>query len=345
MNVFKSALKYLGLLVVAIVVVAFFLPAKATASRQINIKASPELVFALLNGFQRFNEFSPWFQYDPKAKYSWSGPTTGVGAKMSWTSEHPRVGNGSQEIIALEANKSVTTRLQFDAPADTIARWTLDAADGGTRVNWTLEGDAGLNPIGRWFGVFIDRMIGPDFESGLARLKAVAEAEAAKPVVPAATLEVLSDVAPLDIAYVSLRSEMDVAKIGNLLGSNYALIGDFLKTQGLAMAGPVGAINHSVTEKEWVFDAIVPFAGPVEARAKAAAAKGPIRIGTTPAGRTIKAVHVGPYEGMQQTYEKIAAYQRDKKLESRGLSWEQYVSDPANTPPERLVSYVFQPIK
>ena len=345
MKILKTVLKYLALLVIAILVVALFLPAKATASRQVIVKAPAEVVFALLNGFQRYNEFSPWYQYDPKAEYSWSGPTSGVGARMSWKSEQRRVGNGSQEILALEANKNVTTKLQFDAPGKTEARWTLEPVDGGTQVTWALESDAGWNPIGRWFGVFLDRIIGPDFESGLARLKTVAEADAAKPAVPAATIEVLSDVAPLDIAYVSLRSEMDVTKIGQLLGSNYARIGEFLTAHGLAMAGPVGAINRSVTEKEWVFDAIVPFAGPAGARAKAANSKGGVRIGTTPAGRTVKAVHVGPYESMQTTYENIAAYLRGNKLESRGVSWEQYVSDPANTPPEQLVSYVFQPIK
>lgn len=179
MTIFRKLAKYVGLLLLAIAIVALFLPAKATAQRDIDIAAPPATVYALLNGFQRFNEFSPWFQHDPKAEYVWSGPATGVGAKMSWKSTNPRVGEGSQEIIAVESNKSVTTRLQFDAPGQSQARWLLEPSTSGTRVTWALDNDAGWNLIGRWFGVFLDQMMAPDFNTGLTRLKAVAEADAA----------------------------------------------------------------------------------------------------------------------------------------------------------------------
>lgn len=179
-NMLKTVLKYLSLVVLAVVIVGVFLPAKASASRQIHVKAPASDIFQLLNGFQRFNEFSPWFQYDPQAEYTWSGPATGVGARMSWKSKHERVGDGMQEIIAVEANQRVTTRLQFDAPGATVANWRLAPVEGGTEVTWELESDAGWNLLGRWFGVFLDRIIGPDFESGLQRLKSVAEREASK---------------------------------------------------------------------------------------------------------------------------------------------------------------------
>jgi ribosome-associated toxin RatA of RatAB toxin-antitoxin module len=181
MAIVKRLAKYVGLLLLAIVVVALFLPAKSTAQRSIEIAAPPATVYSLLEGFQRYNEFSPWFQYDPKAEYSWAGPATGVGASMSWKSAHPRVGNGSQEIIALEPNKSVTTRLKFDAPGKAQARWLLEPVASGTRVTWALDSDAGWNLLGRWFGVFLDRMMAADFDTGLLRLKAVAEADATKP--------------------------------------------------------------------------------------------------------------------------------------------------------------------
>ncbi len=197
----KKILKYLALILFAVVIVGVFLPAKSTASRQIEIKAPATVIFGLLNGFQRFNEFSPWYQYDPGAEYSWSGPTTGVGATMAWKSAHERVGNGMQEIIAVEANQSVTTRLQFDAPGTSIARWQLTPAPGSTRVTWQMESDAGWNLLGRWFGVFLDRMIGPDFESGLKRLKSVAEAEASKPAVAAQDIALLKKVDSL-VSYV-----------------------------------------------------------------------------------------------------------------------------------------------
>ncbi len=152
------------------------LPRVAAVSRSIEIAAPPAKVFALLNGYRRFNEWSPWAGRDPAAKYTYAGPDSGKGARMSWTSEKDDVGSGSQEIVEAIAGKLVRTRLDFADMGTADAAFTLEPAGSGTRLTWGFSTDLGSNPMQRWMGLMFDRWIGADYEAGLAKLKTVAEA-------------------------------------------------------------------------------------------------------------------------------------------------------------------------
>lgn len=168
----------IGIVIVLFVLVgvAFLLPQKVHVERSVDIRATPDQVFAMVNSFQRFNEWSPWFEKDPNAKYTFEGPSAGVGAKMSWASENRSVGNGSQEIVASEPPGLVRVRLTFADQAPSEASFRLVESANGTAVTWALDSDLGMNPVGRYFGLLLDRMVGGDYEKGLAKLKSVLEA-------------------------------------------------------------------------------------------------------------------------------------------------------------------------
>jgi uncharacterized protein YndB with AHSA1/START domain len=168
----------LGLMLVFLVV-GLFLPKAAHVERSITTTASPATVYGLVDGFQRFNEWSPWAGIDPDTKYTYSGPATGVGARMEWTSANPDVGNGSQEVIEVEPGHRVKSKLDFGMDNPTTSTISLVPDGTGTRVTWALDTDFSRSLLGRYFGLALDRMVGPDYEKGLARLKAVAEATAA----------------------------------------------------------------------------------------------------------------------------------------------------------------------
>jgi uncharacterized protein YndB with AHSA1/START domain len=156
-------------------VTALFLPKAAHLERSMTTSASPDTVYGLVDGFQRFNEWSPWANIDPATKYTYSGPETGVGARMEWASANPDVGNGSQEVIAVEPGQRVTSKLDFGMDNPTTATISLVPEGTGTRVTWTLDTDFSGSLLGRYFGLALDRMVGPDYEKGLAQLKALAE--------------------------------------------------------------------------------------------------------------------------------------------------------------------------
>ena len=167
-----AVLGLLGLLLLA----GFLLPGAAHVERSVTTAARPDTVYEIVNGFARFNEWSPWADLDPKTRYSYSGPPTGAGAKMAWVSEKPRVGSGSHEIVAVEPGRSVTTKLDFGEQGVSTSRIIIAPVPGGSRITWTFDTRFEDNFLGRYFGPFFDRMIGPDYEKGLSRLKALAEA-------------------------------------------------------------------------------------------------------------------------------------------------------------------------
>ena len=156
--------------------VAYILPQQVHVERSITVDRPAAAVFPLLNSPKRFNEWSPWKDLDPNVRMSYSGPESGVGAAMAW-SGNSKVGKGSQVITESVADQSVKTDLNFGDMGTAKAEWQLSSAGTGTKIVWSLDMDVGNNPLGRYMGLFMDKMIGPDYDRGLKQLQALAEKE------------------------------------------------------------------------------------------------------------------------------------------------------------------------
>ena len=167
----------LVLLGFAFVIGAALLPSTVKVQRSIEIAAPAAKIFPLVAGFARYNEWSPWFERDPQAKYTFSGPAEGPGAKMSWVSQKDDVGSGTQEVVAADPGKRVDIALDFGDMGQAKAGFLLEpgAAASSTKVTWLFENDVGSNPVMRWMGLMFDSWIGADYEKGLGKLKALAE--------------------------------------------------------------------------------------------------------------------------------------------------------------------------
>ena len=150
-------------------------------SRTTTISASQETVHALLEDFRRWTTWSPWEDMDPAIQRTYSGATSGVGARYAWKGNR-KVGEGSMEITG-SAPDAVDIALSFKRPfpADNRVRFGLAPSGAGTEVTWSMTGEQkGLMAVlGKVMPM--DRMVGKDFERGLARLKAVAEKAGADP--------------------------------------------------------------------------------------------------------------------------------------------------------------------
>ena len=185
----KKILGGLLVLVVIILAIGLMLPSKVHVERSTVINAPPSTVFSFVNDLHKFNLWSPWAKLDPNTQYTFSGPDSGVGATMAWRSEQRDVGNGQHKIMVSTPDQQVQTALDFGDMGTAFATFDLVASGTGTRVTWGFDKDAGYNMMGRYFGLMMDKMIGPDFEQGLANLKTVAEsaspaAMAAPPATP-----------------------------------------------------------------------------------------------------------------------------------------------------------------
>jgi hypothetical protein len=144
-------------------------------SRSTTVDAPPEQVHALVDDFHRWRTWSPWEDLDPDLRRTYTGPERGVGSVYEW-SGNKKAGAGRMEIIE-STPSTVAVDLRFLKPfeATNVTRFDLTPAGAGTRVVWTMTGERGLlfSIMGR---LFFDRAIGKDFDKGLARLKAAAEA-------------------------------------------------------------------------------------------------------------------------------------------------------------------------
>jgi len=340
MRILKLLFGSLVVLAVLLVAVAFALPRQVHVERSTAIAAPPATVYALVSGFRSFHSWSPWFDDDPRARYSYDGPAWGVGAKMSWASDDPNVGSGSQEIIEVVPVERVRTRLDFGEQGNATAEFRLSPGAGATQVTWSLDADMGRNPLARYVGLMFDSMIGPDYEQGLAGLKRVAEA---LPKADFAELEVAEvDVQPMLTAFASGASSREPAEIGAALGSAYGQVGRFLAARRLAQTAPPICVTTRWDETGFGFEAAIPIDREPD---KPVPASSPVQIGRTHGGKALRAVHRGAYAGMSATYDKLLAYAAAYGHEVHGNAWDQYVTDPGTTPEADLVTHMYLPVR
>ena len=176
--------KLLLAVVVVLAVLAAFVatrPASYRVSRSQTIAAPASTVYAQVADFHQWDRWSPWAKLDPAMKTTFAGPVAAPGSSYAWTG-NDKVGEGKMTIVAARPGEMVLIRLEFIKPfASTNSTvFTFAPRESGTATTWTMEGHNDF--AGKAFSVFMnmDKMIGNDFEKGLAQLKAVSEAGAQK---------------------------------------------------------------------------------------------------------------------------------------------------------------------
>ena len=173
-------LKIIGIVVVVLIAGVLILAATKPDTFQIqraaSIKAPPEKVFALINDFNRWGAWSPWEKKDPAMKRTFGATTSGKGATYAWEGNKD-VGQGRMEIAESVPPSKVALNLDFVKPfqAHNLVEFTLEPKGDATNVTWAMQGDTPY--FAKIIHVFInmDKMVGKDFEAGLANLKAIAE--------------------------------------------------------------------------------------------------------------------------------------------------------------------------
>jgi hypothetical protein len=148
----------------------YLLPRHVTVERSALVDASPEAVLALASTTEGFQRFNPYITADPDLTIEPFGPEAGVGAGFRFEG---RDGTGTQTISNITADR-VTYAIDLGSMGQPTQHITARPEGNQTRVTWTVESDMGLNPVFRVFGLFMDRMLGGTYESGLANIARVA---------------------------------------------------------------------------------------------------------------------------------------------------------------------------
>ncbi|MEX0703429.1 MAG: SRPBCC family protein [Planctomycetales bacterium] len=161
---------------VVFVVVVAMQPSEFRVERTATMSAPPSAVFDQVNDFHNWEAWSPWAKVDPDARFSFAGPTAGTGAVFTWAG-NDKVGEGRMTITESRPHELVRIRLEFLKPFESTstAEFTFRPEGDQTAVTWSMFGENGF--FAKAFCLFadMDKMVGGDFEKGLAQMKAVVE--------------------------------------------------------------------------------------------------------------------------------------------------------------------------
>ena len=173
------------ILIAAAVLIALFLIIVATRpsdfryTRTGRMSAPVDVVFANVNDFHKWEAWSPWAKMDPNCKNTFSGPESGPGATFAWAGNN-KVGEGRMTILDTRPGELIRIKLEFFKPfkATNTAEFTFKTEGNQTQVAWTMFGKC--NFMSKAVGMFMncEKMIGGQFETGLANLNSASQAMA-----------------------------------------------------------------------------------------------------------------------------------------------------------------------
>ena len=327
-----------GALVVLLMIIGFALPRTHSIEVTQEIDAHPATVFALLNDFRRFALWAPLAASDPDLRIRYSGNDRGVGATMTW--DGAIAGSGRQTIVASTPHEHVAIVMSPGEPGESKSWFDLAPGTGTTIVTWGFEADYGMNIVGRYFAPMLGSIVARDYQNGLVALKELAES------LPAADFSGL-DVEhmvfeALEIAYLQATSRRDPGAVSEAMGEAFFQILNFVDEQGLEVAGAPLSIQRTFSGSRLVFDAAIPVRRVSDETPRDGAS---VKLGFTYGGPVIRVEHIGPYRTLAVTHRRISAYLAALGIARNGDAWESYVSDPADVAEEKLLTYVYYPVR
>jgi effector-binding domain-containing protein len=331
MKALKKILFVLLILIAAILLIAAFLPSQSKVERSLLMSASSDAINAKITNLHSWDEWSPWKDSDTAAKYKYND-TIGVGAWMDWNGKI--VGAGKLTLTKVTPD-SIQYSLAFREPFESESHGSFSFAktDSGTVVTWTDIENLSW-PMGRLMGLFMnfDKMMGPDFEKGLARLKKATENSFKY------TYNVQEkEVTPMTIA--TIRNKVNKGEIGNILGKSYGEIQAYIAKNGAKMAGAPMAITIAWDSLSWDFEAALPINKEIKGNDH-------IQIKKSFEGKVLFVEYKGSYEKTYQAYMDLEQYKKSKGYSDAGGPWEVYVTDPGTEPDtSKWITEIYFPVK
>ena len=305
MKVLKRLLIAVVAILVIVIVIGLLLPRTRHVERSVEIDAPACVVFSQVNGFHNFNDWSPFMAVMPDASYAFEGPDFGVGSKITWDVPGPKPEVGSQTIVASTPYERVDVEL--DLGPQGAGPVGLPAARG----RWRNAPDLDLRHRlrARYSGAILGPLPRPPTRPrSTRRASPISNGSPRASKVDWSDIEIGIAVVPsTTIAYATGSSGHDPTEISAALAATYGRVLGFVSTNGLQLAGQPLAITNYWDDRGWGFDAGIPVSG---TPARGVGPDSPVRMGETYGGRVVRAVHVGAYTDIENTFEKVDGLHR-----------------------------------
>lgn len=317
MKILKKILIVVAVLLLVISAIGLlFFPSHIHVDRSIVINQNRSMVYDYAMELKNYNQWSPWYERDTAAEYIVSSNSSGVGASMNWKSKVDEVGTGSMTITNAVKDSMISLDLNFMENGVAKGTYTFVPEGNGTKMTWGLDFEAGMNPLLRIMGKFMDKMVGPDFDRGLNKLKEKLES------MPASSGDITVEETQVPEAnYLFVHGKANVQNISKFLGESYQKIGKVMGKQKLSMAGAPSAIYYTDSQTEWELDAAILVSG-------AAKDDGEVKAGKRNAGNVVVAHFFGSYDKTGKAHEAANAYITKNNKQVLGAPWEVYITDP-----------------
>ncbi len=334
MKAIKIFLLVVVSLIVILLIVTALLPSHYHVEKSLEIEAPASMVYDQVNQLHNWPKWSPWFALDSNMKVTYSDMAEGKDAFFEWNSEKENVGKGKMTIEEAKPSEYLKFDVRFgNGDMKSTSEWKFDEKNGITKVTWTMDGDVGF--FGRWFLNSIESQIGADYDNGLAKLDSLVK------TLPKYTIDITEmDVQPIRMIAVHDSTSMSESDIQKKMASAFMELLGFMQKNNIPHKGFPIAITNDWGKDFWEFNCGMPIE--MDAKYKLS---GRIIFDTIPACKVVMGVHVGPYDQSEESFRQIMTYMKEKGYQQDGRIWEEYINDPMNTPPEKLITRIYFPVK
>jgi len=339
MKFIKVILITLVCLVAIAATIGFLSPSHVHVERSLAIKAPSEIIFSQVNILKNWKKWSPWYQMDTAMKMEYNEIPAGAGAGYKWSSTNSKVGTGDMTITS-STQDSISTAMNFMEHGIARAKFIFSKKDSTTKITWVMESDLGMNPIGRIFGLFMDKMLGPDFEKGLSNLKKVTEAIPTGPK-KYRGYEVREEDA-VEKIYIVKKDSVNWNKISEFYQNYLPVIYEAIGKAKFEIAGaPSGLFfKWDSINKITLMAAGIPVKGDAKTKIK-----GFETVVLSP-GTNLHITYHGGYSKIANAHFAMDDYMKEKSLLQGSPVIEEYVTDPSKeADSSKWITNIFYPVK
>lgn len=303
--------------ILVLILVSYLLPKSYKVERSITVKSTPHTLYMLISDYRLWELWAPWTREDdPSVVFTIEGTPGKPGSVWKWKGEKYR--EGAMTMTEGIPGKRMTYQLDFDRGSMVSSGlMELECTGDSCRVIWRDEGSLGNFPLERYFGLLLDLMMGPDFEKGLAKLKAIAEERAEWPKIeevvwpPHTFLAITDSAGPADYREVTdkaFKELLHLARKEDLLVTG-APFARYLRWDSVTLFS--------------VMDLGIPVAS-------AEKAGGRVRVVNYPEQKVALVHYFGSYEKTAPVYYVLDQYVKETGLKDAGGPWEIFVKGPDN---------------